>query len=103
MICGLLKPSSGSIKINRMDIYENIDLIHSFMGVCPQEDIFFEKLTAKEHLKIYGTIKGVPKEEMEDTIQNQLSQVGLTEFQDQFVSEFSGGMKRKLSIAGIPC
>eukprot|EP01080_Neovahlkampfia_damariscottae_P005091 gene5091-8690_t len=99
MICGLLKPTSGSIKINNLDIFENIDLIHSFLGVCSQDDIFFEKLTAKEHLKIFGEIKGIKKNEIEKRILNALNEVGLFEFKDQIVSEFSGGMKRKLSIA----
>ena len=101
MLSGLLKVSDGNITINRLDISEDIDDIRSLLGVCQQDDIIFEKLTAKEHLYIFGIIKGLEFKEIEKEISNVLNEVGLTDCENELCGNFSGGMKRKLSIASI--
>lgn len=69
------------------------------MGLCQQFDVLFEYLTPIEHLKLVCEVKNMPEDEIDETIVETLKVVMLTEFKDKKVSELSGGMKRKLSLA----
>lgn len=64
-----------------------------------QENILFDKLTAREHLKVFGTIRDIPDDKMNDEINQRLEELGLTENANERTEGFSGGMKRKLSVA----
>ena len=61
--------------------------------------MLFEMLTVKEHLQFVCELKNVDRGEIKDLIQKTLQVVMLTEHKDKLVSELSGGMKRKLSLA----
>ena len=57
-------------------------------------------MTGTEHVRLYAAIKGVPSELLEQAVRSKLDEVGLNEFDsDRLSSEYSGGMKRKLSVA----
>lgn len=57
-------------------------------------------MTGREHVQLYAAIKGVPKEFVNDAVAHKLGEVGLSEFDsDRLSSGYSGGMKRKLSVA----
>ena len=58
MLTGLSKPSSGTAEIYNYDIADDMDSIRKFMGVCPQFDILWDELTAKEHLHMFAKLKG---------------------------------------------
>ncbi|GBP64686.1 ATP-binding cassette sub-family A member 5 [Eumeta japonica] len=73
--------------------------IRQMIGVCPQQDVLFDLLTAKEHLKFFAAIKGIPRKNISSEVQRALSEVHLTEQADVFTKHLSGGQKRKLSIA----
>jgi len=45
MLTGLLNPSSGTAEVFGIDIFEDIDKVREFLGVCPQNDILFDMLT----------------------------------------------------------
>lgn len=67
--------------------------------MCSQDDILWPKLTAREHLELFGTLKRIPKERLAATVDKHLKQVGLTFAADRLAVTFSGGMKRRLSVA----
>ena len=73
--------------------------IRKIIGECRQDDILWPNLTAREHLELFAGIRGVPKHKMAETIQEWLESVDLDEVQHSRVSSFSGGMKRRLSVA----
>ena len=57
-------------------------------------------LTGLEHVKLYAAIKGIPKEFISEAARSKLAEVGLDEFDsNRLSSQYSGGMKRKLSVA----
>ena len=58
MLTGLIKKSQGSAHCYNVDLFEEMDEIREFMGVCPQHDVLFEKLTPREHLDIFYDFKG---------------------------------------------
>lgn len=69
------------------------------MGVVPQFDILWGELTAAEHMMIFCKIKGIPDDEIESTTDELLSSVGLLDVKNARSMSFSGGMKRRLSVA----
>jgi len=69
-------------------------------GVCPQHSVLFEELTAREHLELFCSIKLVPPGQAQvDMIEARLKDVLLLDVADKKAGEFSGGMKRRLSVA----
>lgn len=99
IMTGVLSSSSGSIYICNMEISQDIDLIRKVIGVCPQFDILWSELTAIEHLKIYGRIKRIPSNVLLQRCRDKLAEVALTHVENAQVRTFSGGMKRRLSMA----
>eukprot|EP01086_Lenisia_limosa_P004022 TRINITY_DN1890_c0_g1_i1.p1 TRINITY_DN1890_c0_g1~~TRINITY_DN1890_c0_g1_i1.p1 ORF type:complete len:249 (+),score=42.04 TRINITY_DN1890_c0_g1_i1:44-748(+) len=69
------------------------------MGVCPQDNILWGNLTAYEHLLFFGRLKGLKGSELHSEIYRVLKQVNLHETGMKKSDEFSGGMKRRLSVA----
>lgn len=67
--------------------------------MCPQHDILWNELTAREHLLIFAQLKGVPKKAVDREILDKLGMVGLAKNKNDKVGTFSGGMKRRLSVA----
>jgi len=99
MLTGLFPSSSGTAIINDIDISEGMDSIRHDIGVTPQHDILWNELTAVEHLWIFTQLKGFRGEEAEVEIHHRLSKMGLWDVRDHRVKTFSGGMKRRLSVA----
>ena len=58
ILSGAISQSSGLIEIFGLDTLTDIHHIHSMMGVCPQDNILFDRLTVKEHLNFYAGLKG---------------------------------------------
>jgi len=81
-----------------MNLNDYGDVASQVMGLCPQEDIFWDIMTAREHLRIFGVIKGISEDKIEKEIDNMLKEIDLEKSADEFVKGFSGGMKRKLMV-----
>jgi len=99
MLTGLCKPTSGTAKICGFDIKENMTEIRKVLGVCPQHDILWDELTAKEHLILFGRLKGENYDKVYDEVNERLKEVNLSDEADLLAGTFSGGMKRRLSLA----
>lgn len=101
MMIGLLTPTSGTAYIQGLDIRRDMDQIYLCMGVCPQFDLIWEPLTGREHLLFYGRLKNLKGKELDDAVMHALRSVNLLNggFGDRVVGTYSGGMKRRLSVA----
>eukprot|EP01016_Furgasonia_blochmanni_P039228 TRINITY_DN4844_c0_g3_i5.p1 TRINITY_DN4844_c0_g3~~TRINITY_DN4844_c0_g3_i5.p1 ORF type:complete len:272 (-),score=35.08 TRINITY_DN4844_c0_g3_i5:61-876(-) len=69
------------------------------MGVCPQHDILWNDLTAGEHIRLFSRLKGIKNRALDEEVKTRLSYVNLNDVENALVGTFSGGMKRRLSIA----
>ncbi|EIW13240.1 ABC transporter, ATP-binding protein [Lactiplantibacillus pentosus KCA1] len=69
------------------------------VGYMAQGDALYETLTARENLKFFGQLMSVPKQKLVQMIDYAAGLVDLTSQLDQRVSGYSGGMKRRLSLA----
>lgn len=67
--------------------------------VLKQFDILWDNLSAREHLVLFGTIKGIKADSIVAEANKRIEEVRLTESANQRAGAFSGGMKRRLSVA----
>jgi ABC-2 type transport system ATP-binding protein len=99
MLTTLLRPTSGTISINGYDPVVDPDHARHSFGIVFQDPSLDEDLTALENLELHGALYNVPKDILKKRIDEMLVLVELAERKDNFVRDFSGGMKRRLEIA----
>ncbi|MFC2068400.1 ATP-binding cassette domain-containing protein [Chloroflexota bacterium] len=99
MLCCLLRPSSGTATIMGHDIQKNPLAVKEVIDVSPQETAIAEHLNAWDNLGLIGGIHGFEKEEVKKRSAEFLEMMGLTKRAKEQVRKYSGGMKRRLSIA----
>jgi len=99
MLSGEFKPQMGSIYLDGENVVKDPAAAQRRMGYCPQANAIFDLLTAREHLTFYAEIKGVPSYEIPLLVERTLRELALTKFADKMAGGYSGGNKRKLSMA----
>lgn len=99
MLCCLLKPTDGTAQIMGYDIIKEPFKVKETIGVSPQETAISEHLNSWENLALIGKIHGMSSGEVKKRSGELLEVMGLTERGKDRVGKFSGGMKRRLSIA----
>lgn len=96
----LMKPTSGQILIDGMDITKNRSEIREILGYLPQDFRFFTKLKTWEFLDYAARLAGIKnKKERMQKVDLWLENVGLFDARDRNADKLSGGMKRRLGIA----
>ncbi len=80
------------------DITQDMEILRSKMGVCPQHDILFDTLTVKEHLILFATFKGMDAKSIPNEVQKIIEDVDLKAKQNDLAKNLSGGQKRRLSV-----
>lgn len=98
MLCGLMRPDSGSISMFGLDMSENGADIRTRIGVAPQEIALFPTLTAYENLFYFGRMYGMRAAQIRSQIKKYLHIFGLSEKGNKIVQTFSGGMKKRLNL-----
>lgn len=98
MLCGFTEPTDGVATVAGYDIRTHMFEIYQRMGVCPQHNLLWETLSALEHVTFYAKLKGV-KENVEAVGMEALESVNLAKVAKKAAGTFSGGMKRRLSVA----
>lgn len=99
MLTTLLHPSGGTISIAGYDPVTDPDDVRRSFGIVFQDPSLDEDLTALENLELHGALYGMPSDTLRNRIDELLSLVELSDRRDDFVRDFSGGMKRRLEIA----
>ncbi len=99
MIGAISPVSSGTLRMLGMDPATHGSQIRAKLGVCPQEDSLDAELNVSENLFVYGRYFGLPRAPLRLKVAEMLEFVQLTDKAKSKVSELSGGMKRRLSIA----
>lgn len=93
-------PTKGDATLAGFSVTKEPKMIRRRIGYCPQFDAHFTNLTGREHVELYASIKGVPRNFVKAAASKTLKQVGLNDRDsDKLCSNYSGGMKRRLSLA----
>ncbi len=97
ILCGLMRPDSGSVTIFRESQLDDVREIKARIGVLSHEPYLYGELSALENLEFYGRLYSVP--EVGDRIKSLLKEVGLYTRSHDRVSTFSRGMRQRLGLA----
>jgi len=99
ILTGVLKPDSGSVHINGIDIAADPVQAKQHIGVIPENSSVYGDLSARENILLTGKFYGIPRRECRTRADELLSTMGLADRADDPVRRFSKGMKQRVSIA----
>jgi ABC-2 type transport system ATP-binding protein len=99
MMTGALKPTSGKVLVGENEVRPDATEIKQRIGVCPQEVVLWERLTAAENLALVGCMYGMRRRSVRQRSDELLDALGLAEKRNVRASRLSGGMKRRLNLA----
>jgi len=96
----LLKPTSGQALISEFDVMSNAKKVRERIGYVQQETTVDEYLTGRENLLLQAKLNHIPKNEINSRIDEVLNLIELSDKQHDSVVTYSGGMRKRLDIAG---
>lgn len=97
-LCGLLKPTSGSVSICGNNAVTERASIKKILGMVPQEPAVYPTLTARENLEYYGRMQGLSGAYLERRIMACLELAEMVGESGKRVERLSGGYKRRLNM-----
>ena len=99
ILSGLLRPTSGSAFVAGYDLATHGIQARTLMSYVPDEPFLYDKLTAREFLRMMGDLYGMSKEQTESRIASVVETFELHAFLDGLTESFSHGMKQRTVIA----
>ena len=97
MICGILKPTGGTIAYDGIDVGE--EAYRAVLGYLPQDFGYYPEFGAMDFLLYLAALKGIPKSQAKRRAKELLELVSLQDAGRRKIKTFSGGMKQRLGIA----
>ncbi len=97
MMCGILKPTSGTITFNDVDVLE--EEYREELGYLPQDFGYYPEFTAYNFMMYMASLKGLSKTQAQVRTHTLLEIVSLSTLSQKKIKTFSGGMKQRLGIA----
>ncbi len=98
MMTGLLRPDTGRILINGLDVWGNPREAKAVIGVVPDEARLFERLSGAEMLEYAGRLRGLPATEARDRAAELLAVLDLAGDAKRLVTDYSTGMRKKTAL-----
>ena len=97
MVCGILKPTSGTITFDGIDVSE--ERYRSMLGYLPQDFGYYPEFTGEDYLLYMAALKGMRKPQARRKTVELLKLVSLHDVAKKKIKTYSGGMKQRLGIA----
>lgn len=99
MLTGDLLLTDGNAYIQNKNLRNNLKEFQKQIGYCPQFDALLNKLTGREMLTMFGYLRGIPEKNINESAESLIKMVGLERHCDKPTEQYSGGNRRKLSLA----
>ena len=99
ILTAAIPKSLGSVQLLDQEVNRNMPEVYENVGICPQFNGLWDFLTVKEHLVLFGNLKGLDGENLRQIIDYYLDVLQLREYTNTRAGALSGGNKRKLSVA----
>ena len=99
MVYGLLKPASGKVEIDGIDVALRPLEAQARIGVLPDISGLYTRLTAREHIRYYGNLHGLKGAELEARINKWVDILSLQDVIERRVAGFSHGERTKVALA----
>jgi ABC-2 type transport system ATP-binding protein len=99
MLCGLVRPTSGTGTIGSRDIWKDRYEIRSGFGYVAQKFSLYPDLTVLENLRFFGSAYQVSGKQLDERIETLLDQLDLRAKRDDYAGSLSGGLRQLLALA----
>lgn len=99
MLCGLLRPTSGTARVAGYDVYRQPDQIKRHIGYMSQQFSLYEDLSVRENIRFFGGIYGLRKVELKARGEAMVVELGLQAEADKLVGSLPLGWKQKLAFS----
>jgi ABC-2 type transport system ATP-binding protein len=96
----LLQPDGGSARVDGLDVVKDAALLRERIGLAGQYAAVDESLTGRENLELFGRLYGMTKRDARQRADELLGRFELSDAGHRLVSTYSGGMRRRLDLAG---
>ena len=102
MLVGLLQPDAGRVWINGHEMWNEGEALDAkaVLGYVADRSMLYERLTGREFLGFLAQLRGIPRLEANERIEQLLALLDLNERAESACGAYSFGMKRKLALAG---
>lgn len=99
MVTGLLRPDQGSATVLGADVWPDPAAAKAIMGVLPEPDQMFTRLTGRELLRYTGLLRGLSPQDIAARTDELLNALDLTDAAAKLVVDYSSGMTKKIGLA----
>ncbi|GBM79521.1 ATP-binding cassette sub-family A member 2, partial [Araneus ventricosus] len=99
MLTGDCYPTEGNVLIQKCPLNTNLKKFQSHLGYCPQFDALIDRLNGREMLMLFGQLRGLTGSDLHEKVEKLIKMTDLTKHADKQTQFYSGGNKRKLSVA----
>jgi ABC-2 type transport system ATP-binding protein len=99
ILLGLLKPSSGMVRVLGQELPDNVAVIRPRVGVLLDNSGIFHRLTVDENLRFFGRAYGLSLQQLKTRSTELLNWLGIAGFEKRLVGQLSTGERRKVGIA----
>jgi ABC-2 type transport system ATP-binding protein len=93
-----IRPDAGDVEIGRFKLPEGENAVRKAIGMVPQEQALYRRLTLRENLELMAALHGMDRQERRTRCHSLLQRLGLGEHADQVAEECSTGMRQALNI-----
>ncbi|MDP3066155.1 MAG: ABC transporter ATP-binding protein [Methanobacteriaceae archaeon] len=97
--CCILQPDQGDIRVDGYSIHHDPLKIKSIIGYLPEEPNLYERFKARDLLKYFAELYGVPTADINPRIDELLELVGMTHRAEDRINTFSKGLRQRMGIA----
>ena len=98
IVVGLLKPTSGIVRLGAHDIAQSPEAAKQIVGYLPENPSLYTGLTVQEFLQFVGKIRGVDDSSLANKVDESLRTFSLVEKTDSLIGSLSKGMKQKVAL-----
>ncbi len=99
ILCGLLLPTSGKIKVAGFDVYTQTNLIKKHIGYMSQKFSLYEDLSIEENFRFYGGIYGLSRKQIAERTSTMLKKLDIEPLRKSLISSLPLGIRQKLAFS----
>ncbi len=98
MLCTLSRPTEGSGTVAGFDIVKEDDRVREHIGLVSEKMIMYDRLTARENLRLFGELYNIPRNVLSERTDELLHLVHMEKWANHQIGTFSTGMKQRINV-----